>query len=74
MVLSPTDNIKKAKKFALLKKSDFGFLKKWCVKVENLRENDVVTEMDDNLPRGVWRLMRVNNHLELCELSQESRH
>ena len=31
-------------------------------------------EMDDNLPRGVWRLMRVNNHLELCELSQESRH
>jgi hypothetical protein len=34
--------------------------KKWCVEVENLRENDVVMEMDDNLPRGVWRLLRVN--------------
>jgi hypothetical protein len=33
--------------------------KKWCVEVENLRENDVVMEMDDNLPRGVWRLLRV---------------
>jgi hypothetical protein len=34
--------------------------KKWCVESENLKENDVVMEMDDSLPRGVWRLLRVN--------------
>ena len=33
---------------------------KWCVEFENLRENDIVMEMDDNLPRGVWRLLRVS--------------
>jgi hypothetical protein len=34
--------------------------KKWCVEHENLRENDVVLEIDDDLPRGVWRLLRIS--------------
>ena len=34
--------------------------KKWCVETENLKVDDVVMEIDDNLPRGVWRLLRVS--------------
>jgi hypothetical protein len=33
--------------------------KKWCRETPNLHENDVVMEMDDNQPRGAWRLLRV---------------
>ena len=33
--------------------------KKWSIEFENLKENDVVLEIDDNSPRGVWRLLRV---------------
>ena len=33
--------------------------KKWTKETPNLHENDVVVEMDDNVPRGVWRLLRV---------------
>ena len=33
--------------------------KKWCSEKPNLQENDVVMEMDDQLPRGAWRLLRV---------------
>ena len=32
---------------------------KWCREFENLKENDVVLEIDNSLPRGVWRLLRV---------------
>ena len=34
--------------------------KKWCSEMPNLKENDVVMEFDENLPRGVWRLLRVS--------------
>lgn len=37
-----------------------GLRRKWSVESENLKENDVVMEIDDNLPRGVWRLLRVS--------------
>ena len=33
--------------------------KKWSVERENLKEDDVVMELDENLPRGAWRLLRV---------------
>ena len=33
--------------------------KKWSHERENLRPDDVVLELDEDLPRGVWRLMRV---------------
>jgi hypothetical protein len=33
--------------------------KRWSSEFENLRENDVVIELDENLPRGMWRMLRV---------------
>jgi hypothetical protein len=33
--------------------------KKWCQEFDNLKANDVVLEIDDNLPRGIWRLLRI---------------
>ena len=36
---------------------------KWCQEKPNLNEDDVVMEMDDNLPRGAWRLLRVTRIL-----------
>ena len=33
--------------------------KKWSMEFENLRENDVVLEISDDLPRGAWRLLKV---------------
>jgi len=33
---------------------------KWSQEKENLAVGDVVIELDKNLPRGVWRLMRVS--------------
>jgi hypothetical protein len=33
---------------------------KWSQEQENLNVNDVVIELDENQPRGVWRLMRVS--------------
>ena len=40
-----------------------GSRKKCRVESENLRENDIVMEMEDNLPRGVWRLLRVSTQM-----------
>ena len=37
--------------------------KKWSIERQNLAENDVVMEIDDDLPRGVWRLLRVTRVL-----------
>ena len=37
--------------------------KKWCEEQPNLHEHDVVMEMDDSLPRGAWRLLRVHKVL-----------
>ena len=34
-----------------------------CIKQPNLHEQDVVMEMDDSLPRGAWRLLRVHKVL-----------
>jgi hypothetical protein len=34
--------------------------KRWSAEVANLKENDVVLELDENLPRGSWRLLRVS--------------
>jgi predicted nuclease with RNAse H fold len=33
---------------------------KWSQEQENLNVDDVVVELDENQPRGVWRLMRVS--------------
>ena len=33
--------------------------KRWSAEVENLKEDDVVLELDENLPRGLWRMLRV---------------
>jgi hypothetical protein len=33
---------------------------KWSQEQENLKVNEVVIELDENQPRGVWRLMRVS--------------
>jgi hypothetical protein len=41
--------------------------KKWCVEFENLKEGDVVMEIDDHLPRGVWRLLRVVRLLQTTD-------
>ena len=35
----------------------------WFTEQPNLHEHDVVMEMDDSLPRGAWRLLRVNKVL-----------
>ena len=37
--------------------------KKWRLERKNLAENDVVMEIDDDLPRGIWRLLRVTKVL-----------
>ena len=37
--------------------------KKWSLERKNLAENDVVMEIDDDLPRGIWRLLRVTKIL-----------
>ena len=34
--------------------------KRWSAEVANLNENDVVLELDENLPRGMWRMLRVS--------------
>jgi hypothetical protein len=33
--------------------------KKWMDEMPNVKEDDVVLEIDPNLPRGQWRLLRV---------------
>jgi hypothetical protein len=33
---------------------------KWSQEQENLKVDEVVIELDENQPRGVWRLMRVS--------------
>ena len=37
--------------------------KNWTKESPNLHENDVILEMDDNVLRGVWRLLRVTKVL-----------
>ena len=37
--------------------------KRWSAENENLKDNDVVIELDENLPRGMWRMLRVSKVL-----------
>ena len=34
--------------------------KRWSAELENLKVDDVVLELDENLPRGSWRLLRIS--------------
>jgi hypothetical protein len=34
--------------------------KKWTLQQEQIKEDDVVIEVDENVPRGEWRKMRVS--------------
>ncbi len=48
------------KKFFLEFVPLLGPCQKWSQEQENLKVDEVVIKLDENQPRGVWRLMRVS--------------